>query len=242
MNRPRILVLTAAGKTGLPIATQLLDEGFPVTAFVRREDTRSERLRALGASIVVGSLTDIHDLRRAMTGVQRAYFCTPLEPGALRAAAVFAMVAAEHTLESVVAMSQWLASPHHRLLHTRETWLGDQLLARLPGTAVTTLNPGFFADNDMAGLPFAAQFGLLMLPYGAGLERATVQRGRGARCCRDPGASRRARGTHLPSHRPGPAVAAASRGHPGPGAGAPGHVRRRPVPCLCEGCPGGGPL
>ncbi len=45
---------------------------------------------------------------------------------------------------------------------------GDQLLARLPGTAVTTLNPGFFADNDMAGLPFAAQFGLLMLPYGAG--------------------------------------------------------------------------
>ncbi len=85
---------------------------------------RSERLRALGASIVVGSLTDIHDLRRAMTGVQRAYFCTPLEPGALRAAAVFAMVAAEHNLESVVAMSQWLASPHHRSPHTRETWLG----------------------------------------------------------------------------------------------------------------------
>ncbi|GHF65041.1 hypothetical protein GCM10017781_46040 [Deinococcus metalli] len=103
-----------------------------------------------------------------MPGVQRAYFCTPMEPGALRAAAAFATVAAEHHLESVVAMSQWLASPHHRSLHTRETWLGDQLLARLPGTAVTTLNPGFFADNDMAGLPFAAQYGLLMLPYGAG--------------------------------------------------------------------------
>ena len=44
MNKPRVLVLTAAGKTGLPTALQLLSEGFPVTAFVRREDKRSERL------------------------------------------------------------------------------------------------------------------------------------------------------------------------------------------------------
>lgn len=168
VNKPRILVLTAAGKTGLPLALRLLDEGFPVTAFVRREDARSARLWAKGADLVVGSITDPGDMRRAMTGAQRAYFCTPLEPGALRAAAVFATVAAQQGLESLVVMSQWLASPNHPSLHTRETWLADQLFARLPGLSVTTLNPGFFADNDLAGLAFAAQFGVLMLPYGSG--------------------------------------------------------------------------
>jgi len=168
MDKPRILVLTAAGKTGLPLALQLLDEGFPVTAFVRREDARSARLKAKGASVVTGSITDLKDMHRALTGVRRAYFCTPMEAGALRAATVFATVAAEQHLESVVVMSQWLAHPSHPSLHTRETWLADRLFALLPDTAITTLNPGFFADNDLASLAFAAQFGVLLLPYGVG--------------------------------------------------------------------------
>ena len=168
MTKPRILVLTAAGKTGLPIASQLLVEGFPVTAFVRREDARSERLRAKGAVIIVGSQTDVHALRQAMVGVRRAYFNTPLEEGALRSATAFATVAAEVKLESLVVMSQWLASPTHPSVHTRETWLADRLFALLADTKVTTLNPGFFADNNFASLAFAAQFGLLMLPYGEG--------------------------------------------------------------------------
>ena len=65
MSKPRILVLTAAGRTGMPIVLQLLDEGFPVTAFVHQADQRSERLKAKGADIVVGSLTDINDMRKA---------------------------------------------------------------------------------------------------------------------------------------------------------------------------------
>jgi hypothetical protein len=65
MNKPRILVLTAAGKTGMPVALQLLDEGFPVTAFVHKADQRSERLKAKGANIVVGSLTDINDIKNS---------------------------------------------------------------------------------------------------------------------------------------------------------------------------------
>ena len=86
MSKPRILVLTAAGRTGMPVALQLLDEGFPVTAFVHRADQRSERLKAKGADIVVGSLTDINDMRTAMTGARRASFCAPNEAGTLKAA------------------------------------------------------------------------------------------------------------------------------------------------------------
>ena len=43
MNKPRILVLAATGRTGMPVALQLLDEGFPVTALVHQADQRSER-------------------------------------------------------------------------------------------------------------------------------------------------------------------------------------------------------
>ena len=167
-EKPRILVLTAAGKTGLPTALQLLREGFPVTAFVHKADHRGERLKANGATVVVGSATDIRNMRRAMAGARRAFFCVPVAHGNLTAAAVFAAVAAEQRLESVVAMSQWLANAEHPAVHTRETWLADRLLALLPGTAVTTINVGFFADNDMQTLAFAAQFGRLMLPYGSG--------------------------------------------------------------------------
>ncbi len=52
--------------------------------------------------------------------------------------------------------------------HTREVWLADRLLELLSGTAVTFINPGFFAVDDMQVLPFADQFGLLPLPYGSG--------------------------------------------------------------------------
>ena len=92
----------------------------------------------------------------------------PITHGYLTAASVFATVAAEQQIESVVAMSQWLASPEHPAVHTREAWLADRLFALLPRTAVTTINVGFFADNDLQTLAFAAQFGQLLLPYGSG--------------------------------------------------------------------------
>ncbi len=170
MSKPRILVLTAAGRTGMPVVLQLLDEGFPVTAFVHKADQRSERLKAKGANIVVGSLTDINDIRTAMAGARRAYFCVPNEAGTLKAAAIFTVIAASQKLEAVVAMSQWLSNPNHPSVHTREVWLSDRLFELLPGTAVTFISPGFFADNEMQVLPFAAQFGLLSLPYGSGLN------------------------------------------------------------------------
>jgi NAD(P)H dehydrogenase (quinone) len=170
MNKPRILVMTAAGKTGMPLSLKLLSEGFPVTAFVRQTDQRSDRLKAKGAKIVTGSITDIDDMKNAMAGVERAYFCTPLAEGNLKAASVFTTVASEQGLESLVGMSQWLSNPNHPSLHTREVWLGDRLLSLLPNTAVTLINPGFFADNDLQTLPFVVQFGMLPLPYGNGLN------------------------------------------------------------------------
>jgi len=170
MIKPRILVSGATGKTGAATVAQLLAKGFPVRALARRRDSRSEQLRNLGAEVVSGSLEDLEDLSAAMTDVKRAYFCPPLEPGTLRRATLFAESAREARLESVVALSQWLADPQHPAIHSREKWLSDRVFQWTPHLNVTTINPGFFADNYMAALEPIAHFGLMAMPLGQGLN------------------------------------------------------------------------
>jgi uncharacterized protein YbjT (DUF2867 family) len=105
-----------------------------------------------------------------MVGVQRAYYCPPLEPGTLRRAALFAEVALESTLEVVVVMSQWLADASHPAIHAREKWLSEKIFQWAPGLDVVTINPGFFADNYMLALEPIAHFGLMAMPLGDGLN------------------------------------------------------------------------
>jgi len=170
MSKPKILVTGATGKTGVPTTLGLLAKGFPVRALVRKADLRAERLRDGGAEIVVGSLESYGDLERAMKGVARAYFCPPLEPGTLRRASLFAAAACEAKLEAVVQLSQWVADAVHPALHAREKWLTNRVLSWMPEVGVITVQPGWFADNYFAVIGQAAQFGLLGLPLGQGLN------------------------------------------------------------------------
>jgi uncharacterized protein YbjT (DUF2867 family) len=170
MHKPTILVTAATGKTGTATALQLLEKGYPVRAMVHRLDERSERLKRAGANIVVGSLEDFVDLNAAMAGVQRAYFCPPLELGALRKAALFAAAAEEAKLEVVVALSQWITDPLHPAVHSSEKWLAGRVFERMRGVDVVTVQPGWFADNYFVALEGAAQLGMFGMPLGGGLN------------------------------------------------------------------------
>ena len=173
MFKPKILVTGATGKTGAQVAAQLLAAGFPVRAFVRQEDKRSARLQTAGAEIAVGELADPQALLNAMRGAQRAYFLPPFEPYMIQSAASFAVAAREARLESVVVLSQWLSSPEHPALATRQHWLADKLFALLPHTALTIVNPGFFADVPyMSVLKYAAQLGVFPIPARGGSRNA----------------------------------------------------------------------
>ncbi len=97
--------------------------GFPVRAFVRRNDARSETLRKAGAEIFVGNLFDLSDLRRALVDVQRAYHCPPFVPNLLHGTMLFALAAEEARLEVVALMSGWNPHPAHPTLVTREHWI-----------------------------------------------------------------------------------------------------------------------
>ena len=72
-----ILVTGAAGAVGgigRNLTEFLLARGHKVRALVRREDGRAEALRRLGAEVVVGDLTDLASMHRAIGGVRRIYF------------------------------------------------------------------------------------------------------------------------------------------------------------------------
>ena len=166
--RPTILVTSAGGKTGMPVALQLLERGFPVRAFLRREDARARRLRDAGASIFIGDQYSVQDMRAAMRGVQRAYHCAPMAANGLHFGAIFAVAAREARLEHVVILSQWLSDPQHGALATREVWLNEQLLSVLPDTTVTVNNVGWFADNYFLVLDVMAQLGVMPMPLGDG--------------------------------------------------------------------------
>lgn len=170
MMKPKILVTAAAGNTGFPAALQLLERGFPVRAFVRRKSGRSRALELAGAEVLLGDMADKGDVVRAMSGVQRAYFCPPWGPHALFTGVTFALAAHAANLESAVVMGQWLSSPDHPSFATRQTWLLDQLMPLIPRVAVTFVNPGWFADNYMQLLEPIAQLGVMPLPLGQGLN------------------------------------------------------------------------
>ncbi len=166
--KPKILITSAAGKTGLQTALQLLEKGYPVQAFVRRDDHRARRLEEAGAELFLGDQFALADMRRAMKGIQRAYHCAPTAPNGLHFGAVFAIAAQENRIEHVVTLSQWLSHSDHPSVYTREVWLNDAILNLLPDTTVTVNNVGWFADNYFMVLEPAAQLGLLTMPLGDG--------------------------------------------------------------------------
>ena len=133
---------------------------------VHREDARSARLKSLGAEIVVAEMSDVERVADALDDVQRAYYCPPIDPYAIQGAVAFAIAAKEARLEHIVSLTQWLASPSHPSLMTRQSWLIDHLFSMTPGIAHTMVNPGFFADDYLLPIGLAAHLGMFPWMYG----------------------------------------------------------------------------
>jgi uncharacterized protein YbjT (DUF2867 family) len=166
MIKRRIIVTGATGKTGLIVVTELLKAGYPVRALVHRQDGRSARLKTQGAEIAVADMSDVERVADALKDVQSAYYCPPIDPYMIQGAAAFAVAAKDARLEHIVGMTQWLASPSHPSLMTRQHWLVDRLFSTIPGAAHTIVRPGFFADDYLVTIGASAQLGIFPWMFG----------------------------------------------------------------------------
>jgi uncharacterized protein YbjT (DUF2867 family) len=133
---------------------------------VHREDGRGAGLRTLGAEIAVADMRDVERVADALKDVQRAYYCPPFDPYMIQGAVAFAVAAKEARLEHIVGMTQWLASPSHPALMTRQHWLVDRLFSMTPSVAHTIVRPGFFADAYFVTMGSAANFGIFPWIFG----------------------------------------------------------------------------
>ena len=170
MAKSTVLVANANGKIGFHTGLLLLEEGFRVRVLAGRPGPRSTLLREQGAELAIGHLEDVAFLDRAFAGVQRAFYGAPWSPRAASMGTLFAILAQEHHLEVVVALSQWLADPANPSSHTRDVWMADRIFSWMPGVGSVIVNPGFFADNYLVGLEPVAQFGTFLMPLGEGLN------------------------------------------------------------------------
>ena len=172
-----ILVTGAAGAVGgigRTLTELLLAMGHRVRAMVRREDGRAEALRRLGAEVVLGDLTDLTSMHRAIEGCRRIYFGMSVSPAYLEATVNTAAVARHHGVEAFVNMSQMTVSqmsitettdsPQHKL-----HWLSEQALS-WSGLPVVTMRPTVFLEGFFLQLaaPGVRASGELALPMGSG--------------------------------------------------------------------------
>lgn len=173
LHKARILVTSAAGRTGSETVRLLLERGYKVRAFVHRDDARAAVLRKFGAEIFVGDLYDIRDLREALKDVQRAYHCPPFAQNLLHNTMLFCLAAEEAGLEVLALLSSWNPHETHPSALTREHWIANNIARWMPSVDVIHINPGLFAFVYLLTLPVTARLGLLPLPYGRG-ENAPV--------------------------------------------------------------------
>jgi uncharacterized protein YbjT (DUF2867 family) len=179
MGTPLYLVTGAGGGSGgvsRLVIENLRQQGLRVRAMVHRDDARADPLRAAGAEVVVGDLTEPQDVVDAMDGVDRMFFSMGVSPDYLRATAIIGDAAREYArLEMLVNMSQMTVSQmtltsvgesrQHRLHYLAEHILDWS------GVPVVHIRPTTFLDNPIftwLAVPALRERNVLALPFGTG--------------------------------------------------------------------------
>ena len=173
------LITGAAGASAgvsRTVVELLLKNGEQVRGMVHRDDVRAERLRQLGADVIVGDLTRPGDVVAAMDGVTRVFFNMSVSLDYLQATAVVCAAALDHgRLEVVVNMSQMTVA-QMTLTSTEESrqqrlhWLSEQIM-NWSGVPVVHVRPTVFLDNPLFTLldrRSVRDRGVLALPFGTG--------------------------------------------------------------------------
>jgi uncharacterized protein YbjT (DUF2867 family) len=180
MTESPTYLITGAGGGAAGISPQvvdrLLDRGEAVLAMVHHDDARADALRARGAEVVVGDLTNPVDVQTAMSGITRMFFNMSVSPDYLQATTVVCVAATEvDRLEVLVNVSQMTVSQltaasteesRQQQLH----FLAEHVI-NWSGVPAVHIRPTVLLENPLFAMLAARsieQAGQLVLPFGTG--------------------------------------------------------------------------
>lgn len=164
------------GSVSRRVVEMLLEAGQSVRAMVHHDDARADRLRGIGAEVVVGDLANPADVAGAMRDVSRMFFNMSVSPDYLQATTIVCAVAREGgAIDVIVNMSQMTVS-QMTLTSTEESrqhrlhWLAEHVMD-WSGVPRVHLRPTVFVDNPLFtvfGMDSVRERDVLALPFGSG--------------------------------------------------------------------------
>jgi uncharacterized protein YbjT (DUF2867 family) len=188
MSKSPHYLITGAGGGVAGISPQVIDRllgrGETVRAMVHRDDARADALRARGAEVVVGDLTNPADVNAAMSGIDRMFFSMSVSPDYLQASATVCLAATEvHPLTVLVNMSQMTVSQMTATStdesHQQQQHFLAEHVINWSGVPAVHIRPTVLLDNPLFGALAAnsiRQSGQLVLPFGTGRTSPVASR------------------------------------------------------------------
>jgi uncharacterized protein YbjT (DUF2867 family) len=158
------------------VVARLLSRGETVRAMVHHDDSRADALRAQGAEVITGDLTNPVDVFAAMSGITRMFFNMSVSPDYLQATTVVCVAAEElGNLEVLVNMSQMTvsqmtATSTEESKQQRLHWLAEHVI-NWSGVPAVHIRPTVLLENplfEMLAARSIRESGRLSLPFGNG--------------------------------------------------------------------------
>jgi len=161
-----ILLTGATGKTGGETAKALLAKGVKIRALVRSPE-KAAALKAAGAELVAGDVSDSAALAKALAGVDRALLILPNGEQQLALEKQFTDAAKQAGVKHLVKMSSMEAVADAKSPIPRAHWASEEYI-RASGLTWTMIKPNFFMQNLLAFAGPIKEQSKFFLPMGKG--------------------------------------------------------------------------
>lgn len=149
----KIIVTGSLGNISLPLATELVQQGHAVTV-ISSQPARRAAIEALGATAAIGSFEDADFLAATFAGADALYAMVASGGRELDSRAYFQRIARHYAqaigqagVRRVVHLSSWGAHRDHGTGGILGSHDAEQILAAVPGLALTHLRPTSFYTN-----------------------------------------------------------------------------------------------
>jgi len=142
---PKILVIGATGTIGKTVCELLKAEKANFTALVRNEE-KAQNFVSKGINTVIGDLSDVNSLRKAMEGVDKLFLLSVTSPDLPKLQANAAIIAKEKGIKHIVKISVRGASVEANFNIGRFHGQTEKEIQKL-GIPYTFLQPHSFMQN-----------------------------------------------------------------------------------------------